>query len=278
MLLVLACGALLVLAVAAAWRWRRYSLQLPEWAAGGEGASPAPVRALVWLLAVALLTGVLVGTFVVGPAARLAMRLLAAASPDAQGRLTEAEEVVGEISLDGTLAIFVFIGLPVGIAVGFVYALVSFVLPRGVVGGAILGASLLVIFGSRLDPLREDNPDFGIVGPGWLSVTTFTAMAVLTGILTAPIAGRIGAALPPPRLWWLAWALPFGLLAAAALSGAPVAVVIVGCLVFVAAVLVPRERRVVVWRRGRIVVQGILAATVGIALPGFLSAVSTIAG
>jgi hypothetical protein len=234
----------------------------------------------MWLLTVALLTGLLVGTFVVGPAARLAMRLLAAASPDSQGRLTEAEEVVGEISLDGTLAIFVFIGLPLGMVVGIVYAFVSWVLPRGVAGGALLGASLLVIFGSRVDPLREDNPDFDIVGPGWLSITTFTAMAVLTGILTAPIAGRIGAALQTPRLWWLAWGLPLGLFAAAALSAEPAAAVavVIGCLVFVAAVRVPRERRAVVWRRGRIVVQGILAATVGVALPGFVSAVSTIAG
>ena len=163
---------------------------------------------------------------------------------------------------------------------GIAYALASWVLPRGVLGGAVVGAAAIVVFGSRLDPLRGDNPDFDIVGPAWLSITTFTAMAVVSGILTAPIAGRIGAALPPPRLWWLVWMLPVGLFVVVALAEEPLVftAVIVGCLVFVAAVRVPRERRAVVWRRGRLVVQGILAATVVVALPGFLSAVSTIAG
>ncbi len=30
-------------------------------------------------------------------------------------------------------------------------------------------------------------------------------MAVLTGMLTAPIAGRFGAALPYPKKWWAVW-------------------------------------------------------------------------
>lgn len=247
---------------------------------GDQGASPAPVRALVWLLAVALLTSLLVGLLVIGPAARLAMRLVASTSPDAQGRITEFDAVVGMITVKGTLGVFLFAGLSAGIVMGIAYALASWVLPRGVLGGAVVGAAAIVVFGSRLDPLRGDNPDFDIVGPAWLSITTFTAMAVVSGILTAPIAGRIGAALPPPRLWWLVWMLPVGLFVVVALAEEPLVftAVIVGCLVFVAAVRVPRERRAVVWRRGRLVVQGILAATVVVALPGFLSAVSTIAG
>ena len=159
---------------------------------GEEGARSPVVRAMVWLLGVSLLTGFMVGLFVIGPAGRLAMRLIAATSPDAQGRLTEFEAVVGQVSPGGTLGVFVFVGLGFG-RQRIAYALASFVLPRGAVGGAIFGAAVLVIFGSTVDPLREVNPDFDIVGPGWLSVTTFCAMSVLTGVLTAATAGRVAA-------------------------------------------------------------------------------------
>lgn len=280
MLLMLACGALLAVAVAAAWRWRRYALELPPWAARDEGRRATPVLALAWLLAVALLTGLLVGLLVVGPAGRLAMRLLAATSPDAQGRITEAQEVIGEISLSGTLGLFLFVGLPFGLAVGIAYAFASFVLPRGMVGGAVLGTAALVVLGSTVDPLREDNPDFDIVGPGWLSVVTFVAMAVLTGILTAPIAGRVASALQKPRVWWVVWVVPVGLLAAAALTAAPAATAVVGlaCLVFVGALLVSPERREVVWGRGRRVLQAVLATAVAVTAPAFMSAMTTIIG
>jgi len=209
--LMLGCGVLVVVAVVLAWSWRGYALSLPTWAAPVDGGSARPARAFTWLAAVALLTGLLVGVLVVGPAGRLAMRLLAATSPDAQGRTTEADQVVGQISLSGTLAFFIFVGVPFGLAVGVAYALAAFILPRGMAGGAVFGIASLVVFGSTLDPLRSDNPDFDIVGPGWLSVTVFAVMAVLTGMLTAPIAGRLGAALAYLRKWWAAgWTSRWG--------------------------------------------------------------------
>lgn len=280
MLLMLACGALLLIAVVAAWRWRHYILELPDWAAGGESDRATPFRALVWLLAVALLTGLLVGVLVVGPAGRLAMRLLAATSPDVQGQLTEADQVIGEISFSGTLGFFVFVGLPGGLMVGLTYVLASFLLPRGVLGGAIYGAAVLVLFGSTIDPLREENPDFDLVGPGWLSVTTFCVMAVLTGILAAPIAGRIAAALHEPKVWWLLWLLPLGFLGLGALAVVPAALLacLIGCVVLVAALLVPAERRTVVWHRGKRLLQAVLALLVAAAAPTFVSAASAIVG
>jgi hypothetical protein len=43
-------------------------------------------------------------------------------------------------------------------------------LPAGWVGGLASGVLLLVVAGTRLEPLRRGNPDFDLVGPGWLSV------------------------------------------------------------------------------------------------------------
>ena len=82
------------------------------------------------------------------------MRLLAAASPEAQGQITEADQVVGQISLSGTLAFFTFVGLPFGLAIGAAYALAAFVLPRGMLGGAIFGVGALVVFGSTPGPVE----------------------------------------------------------------------------------------------------------------------------
>jgi hypothetical protein len=281
MLVMLVCGVLLATGIALAWRWRAYGLQLPAWVADEQAGRGAALRALVWLLNVALLTGLLVGALVVGPAGRLAMRLLAATSSEAsQGRLTDAGEVVGEITLSGTISFFLFVGLPFGVVVACAYVFVSFVLPRGVVGGAILGVSLLVVFGSAVDPLRKDNPDFDILGPGWLSVVTFCGMAALTGIVTAPIAGRIGAALPIPRLWWAAWLLPVGLVVVGAVATTRpwvAAICLTPCLAFVAALLVPTPRRQNVWRWGRRVLQATLATIMVIAAPGFFFAVASIA-
>ena len=276
--LMLGCGVLVVVAAVLAWRWRRYVLTLPTWAAPVDGGGARPGRAFAWLAAVALLTGLLVGVLVVGPVGRLAMRLLAATSPEAQGRITEADQVVGQISLSGTLAFFVFVGVPFGLAVGVAYALAAFVLPRGMVGGAVFGVAVLVALGSTVDPLRSDNPDFDIVGPGWLSVATFVAMAVLTGVLTAPIAGRLGAVLAYPKAWWAAWMVPVGLVAVAVMAAVPVALVavLVGALVFVSALRVPAGSRERYWRRGKTAIQAALSVAVAVGVPGFVSAVAAI--
>lgn len=274
----LACGALLLVAVVAAWRWRDYALGPPEEDPGRGGLGVA-LRALASFSTVGLLTGLLVGLFVVGPAGRLVMRLLAATSPGAQGGLTEADQVIGQITVEGTVAFFVFVGLPFGVSVGITYAFTSFMLPRGLFGGAILGAAVLVLFGSALDPLRGGNPDFDVIGPGWLAVTTFSVMAVLTGMVAAPIAGRLGAALGAPKLWWMAWLVPVGLAAAAALaqgSALTIGIVVLACAVLVGAWLVPPERRVRVWSLGKHLLQGAAAAAVLFRLPSFVSALTSI--
>ena len=139
---------------------------------------------------------------------------------------------------------------------------------------------MLVTFGGLADPLRPDNPDFDLVGPGWLSVVTFGAMALLTGTLTAPIAGRIGAALQAPKTWWAVWMVPVSLLTVVAASeSVPLALVAVlgGCLVFYPAVLVARTKPEAYRRRGRHALQVAFAVPVALALPGFVAVVSDIA-
>ena len=47
----------------------------------------------------------------------------------------------------------------------------------------VLGALLLLLFGTRIEPLRPDTFDFNLVGPSWLNVVSFTVLALFPGLL-----------------------------------------------------------------------------------------------
>lgn len=273
----LACGLMVLLAVVLAYRWRSYQLALPDWASPEPDGVRAPVLELLWLLAVGILAGLSVGALVVGAGGRLVMRLLAATSPESQGFQTEAEETVGRITLGGTIGFIIFIGLGFGLAVGVTYVFVAFVLPRGIAGGVLFGVALLVVFATHLDPLRAGNPDFTIVGPAWLAVSSFTVLAVLTGAVTTPIAGRVAAGLGHPRPRWAWWLVPTGLVTLAGFADEPAAAVVpvVGGAIFILARTNPqlRER---LRRPGRAVAGLALIAVVLASLPSFISAVDDI--
>lgn len=149
-------------------------------------------------VAIALVGGFWAGALVTGPAVRLIMRLLAATAGDgAQGLTTEAEEVVGDIDLGGTIGLYLFGGILPGLLSGAIYVVFRRWLPPGRLGGVAFGVLHLVVAATRLDPLRPDNPDFDIVGPGWLSVATFALTAILHGMAVVAIANRYSTRFPP---------------------------------------------------------------------------------
>ena len=126
------------------------------------------------------------------------MRLLAVtAGDDAQGRLTEAEEVVGNIDVGGTISLIIFGGILTGLLSAGIYMLARRWLPRGRLGGFVFGALHLLVAATPIDPLRPDNRDFDIVGPGWLSVTTFSVVCVLHGMAVMAFANRYSHVLLP---------------------------------------------------------------------------------
>src|SRR5438132_336198 len=104
-------------AVAAA-RWGHLAVVAP-WAAVPEPApapAPADIKAsaqrFLWYLDLAALSGLASGLVAAGAGGRLVMRLLAVtAGAPAQGRITEAEEVVGRITVGGTIGFIIFVGL-----------------------------------------------------------------------------------------------------------------------------------------------------------------------
>jgi hypothetical protein len=176
MAVIAACAVLVAAGIACVVRWR---------------AGPRPGMAPRYLLGLAV-AGPVAGLLAAGAGGRLIMRLLALTSPDADGQITEAGETIGEISVAGTAGFVLFAGVPAGALALTLFVLAGSLLPGGRVGGVVLGLVLLVLVGAQLEPLRADNFDFNLVGPDWLSLLSFPALALFQGMLTWALAGRYG--------------------------------------------------------------------------------------
>lgn len=179
--------------------WHRRATWKP-WHPAGLGEPPGIKGALLSVargLAIGVVAGVWVGFLITGPAMRLIMRLLAVTAGDsAQGVVTEADQVVGTISLDNTIGLLLFGGVLPGILSGVIFVAIRRWLPPAWKGGLLFGLLHLVVAATRIDPLRADNVDFDIVGPGWLSVSTFGLATVLHGVAVAAYANRYSRSLP----------------------------------------------------------------------------------
>jgi hypothetical protein len=252
----------------------------PDLPGVGDPAAPPPVglvvRRYLWSVNLAVIAGVVAGVLAAGAGGRLVMRLLAVTAGEAaQGRITEADQVVGRISAGGTVEFVVFTALFFGTATGAAYLLLRRWLPAGRAGGLAYGALLLLLAGTRLEPLRGSNVDFDLVGPGWLSVVAFSALVLFHGMLVGALAGRASRAVPLLAREPRAIAAHAPLLLLAPLLPVVVILTLVGGLV----VLATRTQQVIVaWHAHRLVTAGqvVLALAVLAALPGFVSAVSGI--
>lgn len=271
------CGALLVAGLSAGWAWSGRPFRVPPVVAAPLAGEVA--RRFVWYAALALVAGVLAGVTVIGAGGRLAMRLLAVTGGDeAQGRITEADEIVGEITLDGTIGFILFNGIVGGVVAAALYLVVRRLLPSGRLAGLAFGLGLLVVLGTMIDPLRDDNPDFDIVGPGWLSVVVFAALALAFGLVLTGFTARLSTWLPLPSTEGRTLVRYIGP-AVVALVACPVTVMlaVVGAIVvaatrgrgFVAAVRSPAAVLV-----GRVAAAGLVL----VALPHALSSIADIAG
>lgn len=278
MTIVVVCCALLALGVFVVVRWGSLGIRLP--------GDPLPVGAPIadaakrywWWVGVLVYTGLLTGVLVVGPAGRLAMRILAVtAGSAAQGQKTEADEIVGRITSDGTIGLFIFVGLFFGLLSTVAYLAVRRFIPPGRLGGITMGGLFLAVAATRMDPLRSSNRDFDLVGPGWLAVLIFVAMALLQGMALVAFAGKISSLLPEPSM------RPLTLIAYAPLLIVVPSVIVPVVLVvgFALSVAIVRTNRALDALRSRAVLVGgriaIGAVTVA-ALPGAVMAIASIAG
>jgi hypothetical protein len=137
-----------------------------------------------------------------GIGGRIAMRIAAImAGDEQQGALTDAEEIVGDITFDGTLALIIFGGALIGMFGGLIYlALRRWLADAGPWRGLAFGVLLLAIFGWAV--IEGDNKDFHQFGRPALNIAMFAAIFVIFGLLVPPLFDRMQRMLRPPRLDW----------------------------------------------------------------------------
>jgi hypothetical protein len=271
---VVVCLVLLLIGAVLALRWGRLEFQAPPPAEKPTFAEQAS-RAL-WSLNILMIGGIVGGLLAAGTGGRLAMRLLAVTAGDrAQGRITEADEVVGEITVGGTIGFILFGGLFAGLVTALIYTLLRKWLPGGRLGALALGGLLLVTLAARVEPLRADNPDFDLVGPGWLAVSVFAALALLHAFVVVAVMARVSRSLPllrsSPRVA-LAYSPLLLLLPTATLGATAVLVMLIGAAVSTA----PALRHL--WAHPRLLLAGrVVIAVVALAsLPTFITTTTDI--
>ncbi len=157
---------------------------------------------VVLRLASSCIGSVVAGLVVGGLGSRLAMRVSAIAAGDhRQGLLTDNGNAVGTITAEGTLALVVFVGLAAGLATGVFLAAMRTVLP-----GRFLPLSVSLVLLALGGPFVIDpaNPDFTLVGNGFLNVAMFAALFPAFGCGALWIAERFDGWLVRPPLVRLA--------------------------------------------------------------------------
>lgn len=126
------------------------------------------------------LAGLVVGLLVAGIGGRLVMRLAALLVPGSIGRFTENGNVIGSITLDGSLALFVFGGLLFGAVAGSLWVVIRPWLPNDTATRALVTIPIAIALGTR-GLIDDRNRDFDILGHDALVVASLVVLVALFG-------------------------------------------------------------------------------------------------
>lgn len=136
-------------------------------------------------VAVATSVGIIGGVGVIGIGSRLAMRAIAATSdPRLHGQLTSDQEVIGEITFGGTIALILFVGVLGGAVLGVGYVALRWLLPSDLRLRAGCAALVTWCLGAKVI-FDSDDIDFRVLEPRWLSVVMFSAIFLVGGWVIA---------------------------------------------------------------------------------------------
>ncbi len=154
---------------------------------------------------------VVAGALVLGLGSRLVMRVIALlAGPEYQGASTRGGNIVGQITVKGTIGMLVP-GALGGLLAGGVYLLIRNWLPRNLVFRCLtFGGLAIVIFWGFLVGAK-DNPDFRFTSLG-VQLLLFVALLPIFGLFGAWLAERWGAGLPDPQPTWFGYTAIYGIL------------------------------------------------------------------
>ena len=153
--------------------------------AGHVERPPASLAALVRHVTVVGLSGLATGIVAGGLGSRIFMRIAGATGRDAaQGATTEAGFTVGEITLDGSVGLLIFVGIFMGILGALLYAVFRpWLAWAGRFRGVVFGVVLFAIGSASSDAMNPDNFDFRILGNGLLDVLLIGVLFLGFGIV-----------------------------------------------------------------------------------------------
>jgi hypothetical protein len=141
------------------------------------------------------MAGIIVGIFVAGLGGRLVMRLATILHEDTVGLRTENGEVIGDITLNGTLALITFSGLGMGLVAGMIWVIASPWIPgRGLIR-AVLTAFVAIALGTP-SLVQRTNPDFFLLGHDGLVVALLVGLVALVGFSISLVDSALDARLP----------------------------------------------------------------------------------
>jgi hypothetical protein len=143
------------------------------------------------------IAGIIVGLLVAGLGGRLVMRLATILHEDTVGISTENGEVIGSITLNGTLALMTFGGLGMGLLAGTIWVIVSPWIPGRGLARALVTALAAVALGTP--PLvQRTNTDFVVLDHDPMVVVLLVGLVGLVGFSIALVDGALDARLPRP--------------------------------------------------------------------------------
>lgn len=157
----------------------------------------SPIGAVFRDIARGGIAGIIVGILVAGLGGRLVMRLAAILHEDAAGIFTENGEVIGHVTVNGTLALMVFGGLVMGLVAGTIWVIVGPWIPGRGLARALLTAAAAIALGTPA-LVQRSNPDFVILDHDPLIVALLVGLVGLVGLSIALVDGALDARLPRP--------------------------------------------------------------------------------
>jgi len=126
------------------------------------------------------LAGLIVGVLLGGIGGRIVMRFAALVVPESVGVATENGNLIGDITVGGTLALVVFIGLFAGALAGSIWVTIEPWLPSGPALRALVSIPIAIALGTRA-LVEERNRDFAILGHDPLVVASLVLLIAAFG-------------------------------------------------------------------------------------------------
>lgn len=153
------------------------------------------LRRLARPIAIGAGAGFIAGLIAGGVGSRIAMRIIALADSSKNGLITENGNIVGEVTLDGTLGLLFFAAVFFGTFGGLLYIAIRRWIPGSGLGKGVSYGVFLLLVGNRtvIDP---DNVDFRLLDPPHLSVSLFALVFILYGLILSPIVERFDRYVP----------------------------------------------------------------------------------